>query len=287
VQGVNGVTNLIKIKSRVTSEPPSHEFDTLLARLRLMSSWAAPRLRAALVILGIALGLVPCPPIERLRSGLLVLGTVLGLSGVWMLLPDLLSPKSSGLPFDHNSAEVSAAHRTRAVLSAEIGAIRGDLWANAAYAGAHFMWTDDLSSLDQSDSKLLARVKSNTETALALAPINSAAWLFLAMLPDASVDTESRTDTLLELSYFTAPSAPELAPWRLERVATSSALANKDIWPFVKSDLREILNHRPEFQQAIITAYRSVLPQNQPIFKSLIADVDPAVAQLLHSGQAK
>jgi len=269
---------------RLRSDPTLHTF---LARLKLMSSWAAPRLRLMLVVLGIVVGLVPSLPTERLRSGLLVLGIVLGFSGVWILVADLLSPKTSSLPFDRNGAEAAAAHRIRAVMAAEFGAIRGDLWADAAYTGARFMWTSGLPSLDQSESKLLARVRSNAETALALAPINGAAWLFLAMLPDASADAESRVGTLLEMSYFTAPSAPELAPWRLKRAATSSVLADTDIQEFIKSDIRTILSRPPEFQQAIVAAYRSALPQNQPIFESLVADVDSAVAQSLHASQPK
>lgn len=224
-------------------------------------------------------------PPEKLRLALLLLGIVLGLSGVWMLLPVLLSPNPIGLSFDRNGAEAAAAHRTRAVLAAEIGAIRGNLWASAAFTDARFMGTEGLTSFDRKNSEQLAQAKANAEKALALAPIDGAAWLFLAMLPAAPPDAESRLVTLLEMSYFTAPSAPELAPWRLKRAATSSALADKDIQEFIKSDIREILQRRPEFQQAIIAAYRSALPQNQPIFESLVADVDSAAAQSLHSGQ--
>ena len=226
-------------------------------------------------------------PPARLRSALLALGIFLGLSGVWMLLPGLLSPKATGLPFDRASAEAAATHRSRAVLAAQIGAIRGDLWASAAFTGGLFTLTDRMANLDRTSSVQLAQAKANAETALALAPINGAAWLFLAKLPATTPDDESRAGMLLEMSYFTAPSAPELAPWRLERVATSSALADKDIQAFVKSDLREILSSRPEFQQAIIAAYRNAWPQNQPIFESLVADVDPAVAKLLRPGEPK
>ena len=123
---------------RLRSNPTFH---ALLARLKLISSWTFVRLRPALAVLGIALGLVPSPAPERLRAALLLLGTVLGLSGVWMLVPDLLSPNSIGLPFGPNRVEAGAVKRSRAVLAAEIGAIRGDLWANAAYTGARFMWT--------------------------------------------------------------------------------------------------------------------------------------------------
>ncbi|HUB64979.1 MAG TPA: hypothetical protein VL996_11150 [Methylocella sp.] len=249
-----------------------------------MSLLATPQWRSALLFLGIVLGFVPSPAPVRLRYGLLALGIALGLSGVWLSLSDLLSPKSTGLPFDRNGA---TAHRPLAVLAAEIGVIRGDLWAKAAFTGARFLWTDRPANLNQSDLNLLARVRSNAETALALAPINGTAWLFLAKLPAISPDAESRIGTLLEMSYFTAPSAPDLAPWRLQRAAASSALADKDIQAFVKSDLREMLNRRPDFQQAILAAYRTAWPQNQPIFESLVADIDPGLAQLLRSSQTK
>ncbi len=251
-----------------------------------MSSWAATRLCSALVVLGIVLGLVPSSPPTRLRSGLLVLGVVIGISGIWMLLPDLLSPKTTGLPFDRNGAEAAAQHRNRAILAAGIGGIRGDLWANAAFADARFLWINRLTKYKSSLAQL-ANAKARAETALALAPINGAAWLFLAKLPATSPDAESRGVTLLEMSYFTAPSAPKLAPFRVERVATSSALADKDIQAFVKNDLREIMRRPPEFQQTIIAAYRNALPQNQPIFESLVADVDPTVAQSLRLGEPK
>src|SRR5271166_353375 len=44
---------------RLRSDPTLHTF---LARLKLMSSWAAPRLRLMLVVLGIVVGLVPSLP---------------------------------------------------------------------------------------------------------------------------------------------------------------------------------------------------------------------------------
>jgi hypothetical protein len=223
----------------------------------------------------------------RLRSALVVFGIGLGVSGLWMLLPELLRSKPIGLAFDRNGAEAASARRTRAVLAAEIGAIRGDLWAEAAFTGARFMGTDHSTSLDRTNSRQLARARANAETALALAPINAAAWLFLARLPASSQDDENRVRTLLEMSYFTAPSDLDLATWRLERAATSSALADKDLQAFIKSDIRGILDRGPEFQQAVIAAYRNAWPQNQPIFESLMADTDPAVTRLLRSGQPK
>ncbi len=242
-----------------------------------------PQLQALLARLDVEFSSAPM----RLRWALLVFGIILGLSGLWMLLPELLRPKPIGLVFDRAGAETAAEHRTRAVLAAAIGAIRGDLWAEAAFTGARFMWSDRLAIRDWTSSGQLARARANAETALALAPINGAAWLFLAKLPAISPDGENRVGTLLEMSYFTAPSALDLAPWRLERAATSSALADKDLQAFIKSDIRGILERGPEYRKVIMAAYRNAWPQNQPIFESLVADADPAVAQLLRSGQPK
>ncbi len=178
-----------------------------------------------------------------------------------MAIPDLLSPKSIGLPFDRDTADSAAAHRTGALVAAELGLVRGDLWTKAAFTGAPFLWTARPANLDPAELKQLARVRNTTETALALAPINGATWLFLAKLPATSPETESRIGNLLEMSYFTAPSAPDLALPRIQRAVTSSALANKDLQTFVSGDLREILSRGPQFQQAIIAAYRDALPQ--------------------------
>jgi hypothetical protein len=249
----------------LVSGPTNPAFSTLRARLNFMLS----------------------TPTARLRTVLLALGAILGLSGIWMVIPDLLSPKAPDLPFERATAEAAAKHRTGALMAAEIGLVRGDLWAKAAFAGAPFLWTDRSATLDPNELKQLERVRNTTETALALAPINGAAWLFLAKLPATSPEAESRVGPLLEMSYFTAPSAPDLALSRIQRAATSTALANKDLQTFVSGDLREGLGRGPQFQQAIIAAYRNALPQNQAVFESLITDADPALAQMLRSSPPK
>ncbi|MCI0600302.1 MAG: hypothetical protein L0Y60_12420 [Beijerinckiaceae bacterium] len=223
----------------------------------------------------------------KLRRALFAFGVVLGLCGTWMLLPALVGPKPAGLPLDLNGAEAVAAFRSRAVLAARVSAVRGDLWAEAAFTGAHFMWIDRSANLDPANSKELASVRANAETALSLAPVNGAAWLFLAMLPQSSPDRDSRVPAFLEMSYFTAPNDLSLAPLRVIRAATSSALANKDIQVFIKGDIRGLLDLGPDYQQDIIAAYRSAWPQNQPIFEALVAEIDPGMAELLRSGQAK
>jgi hypothetical protein len=245
----------------------------------------ANRFRPALVVLGVVAGLVPAPVPVRLRCAVLIFGIYLGLFGTWILIPALLAPEPNGLSLDRILADAASTRRPRAVLAARIGAIRGDLWAEAAFTGAHFTWQDPATVLDETASSQLNSVRANAETALVWAPVNSAVWLLLAMLTQNPSDRDSPVSTFLEMSYFTAPNDLSLGSLRVMRAATSSAVANKDIQLFLKSDIRGLLDREPDHQQDIIDAYRQAWPQNQPIFENLVAEINPAVALLLSSPQ--
>ena len=223
-------------------------------------------------------------PADRLRRTLLVVGVVVGLSGIWTLLPAVLAPNPMGFPLNRNLTEATSTWRRRAVLAAEIGAIRGDLWAEAAFAGARVR---QAAGFGDTSSSQLNSIRGDAETALAFAPINGAAWLLLAILTQNAPGQDSRVSTFLEMSYFTAPNDLSLALLRVMRAAASSVLANRDIQLFMKSDIRGILDGGPNRQQDIVAAYRNAWPQNKAIFESLVAEIDPAAAALLNSPQSK
>jgi len=227
-------------------------------------------------------------PPAKLRLGLCVFGVILALCGSWLLLPELLRPRAAGLPQDGAAATAAATHRSAALLAARIGLIRGDLWAEAAFADSSLLWLDRSALLDRANAERLEKARSNTERALALAPVNGAAWLFLAALPGgASSSGDNRVAALLQMSYLTAPNDLDLADLRLERATTSNALADKDIQDLARSDIRRIMAYRPQLKSAIAAAYRNALPQNRPIFEALVGDVDPALAQALRGGASK
>ena len=81
-------------------------------------------------------GIAPEAPATAapLRAGLLIFGIFVGLCGFWLLAPELLRPKLIGLPHDKASAAALGALQPRALLAARIGAIRGELWTQAAFA---------------------------------------------------------------------------------------------------------------------------------------------------------
>jgi hypothetical protein len=224
---------------------------------------------------------VPTPSYLRIRRALFVLSVIVGLCGIWMLVPALLAPVPHGLGLYRDLADAAFTRRSPAVLAARIAAIRGDLWAEAAFTGARFMWEDPGQRPSAARSSQLNGVKANAETALKLAPINAAAWLLLSMLTQNAPDDDSRVSIFLEMSYFTAPNDLSLGPLRLMRAAMSSALANKDIQYFIKNDIRGMLDRGPEHQQDILAAYRAAWPRNQPVLAAMVAEIDPAVAGLL------
>jgi hypothetical protein len=224
----------------------------------------------------------------NLRLALLAFGGCLALCGVWMLLPAVILHNTVGFPPDRASAIAADGYRVPALLAAEIGGVRGDLWAQAAFTDAKLIWPDRATNSDRANASSLESAQSNAEAALALAPINGAAWLFLAQLPAAKSNAAgARITTLLQMSYFTAPNDLTLIPLRLERAILTDALLDKDIQEFVKSDLRLLLAKRPQQQPAILAAYRGASPQNQSVFETLAAEVDPSFGQLLRPGPSK
>jgi hypothetical protein len=212
------------------------------------------------------------------------LAVLLGTMGSWLVVSDLLRPGLSRLALDRPSA-IAAGDVTSARLAAQLGMIRGALWADAAFTdAAAFRWPERAVPVNRASGELLDRARAAMETSLSLAPINAEGWLFLARLPSASGTVDPRVASLLEMAYFTAPNAVALAPRRLERAASSGALSDPEIQDFVKTDIRRILAGKPPATAAIVAAYRGASPQNRALFEALVADVDSGFARTLHPG---
>ena len=227
-------------------------------------------------------------PPAPLRIGLLAFGGVIALGGAWMLLCALLAPPVIALPLNRDAAAAAAAHRGRAVAAARLGVIRGDLYAQAAYADAKLFWLDRARGLDAASAAEIRAARSNAETALALAPVNGSAWLFLAELPPASAKAADQNGLLaLQMSYLTAPDDSALALPRVESAFAASVPIDKDLQAFVKTDLREILTAQPSGRPALLSAYKTASPQNQAIFEALAAEIDPDFGQSLRSQTPK
>ncbi|VTZ27732.1 conserved hypothetical protein [Methylocella tundrae] len=223
-----------------------------------------------------------------LRIGILAFSGVLVIAGLWLLVTALLLPQAIALPLDRTSAAAAAAYRDNALWAARLGVVRGDLFAQAAYTDADLIWLYRTHGPDAANAARLQRAKANAEAAVALAPVNGAAWLLLAELPPGSGKAaEAKGMIALQMSYFTAPNNASLAAARIEQALASPEPLDRDLQEFMKGDLRQILTLQPEQKPAILAAYKAATPQNQASFEALSAQADPDFGQSLRGDAPK
>jgi hypothetical protein len=191
------------------------------------------------------------------RLSTLLFAVVLGFQSAWLLL-----------------AEFS---RVEPKWAAEIGAIRGNLWAESAFTYAHLMQGDA-----GGDVKL-ALALSSLDRALAYAPLQSSAWLMLADLALRYQLPGVDAKEALKMSYYTGPSELELMPLRL-RIAAQSDAFDIELRDTVSREVRLLLSHQQK--SAIIAAYNAAQPAGKHLIEQTIREIDPSVIELLR-GTAK
>ncbi len=225
-------------------------------------------------------------PPAPVRFGLLAYAGFLAIGGLWLTLSALLLPQAIALPLDKASAAAAASHRSSALWAARLGAIRGDLFAQAAFADGDLVWLNRASGLDAADAGRLERARSNIETALALAPVNGGGWLYLSQLaPPPAKGAETAAVVALQMSYLTAPNDPALARARLERALSLATPIDRDLQEFMKGDIRQMVDAQPEQKVAIVAAYKAATPQNRLIFETIAAGADPEFSRSLAGGE--
>src|SRR6266576_3624462 len=74
------------------------------------------------------------------RIALVLFACALGGFALWQLAPEFARSDIRRLPVNSESAAAAATARARALRAAEFGALRGDLWAEAAFTYAAQLW---------------------------------------------------------------------------------------------------------------------------------------------------
>ena len=72
----------------------------------------------------------------RFRLITLLFAVLLSAQSIWLVAAELSRSDIDELPTNANSADAAAAQRDAATRAAEIGVIRGDLWAQSAFTFA-------------------------------------------------------------------------------------------------------------------------------------------------------
>jgi hypothetical protein len=193
------------------------------------------------------------------RLSTLLFAVVLGFQCAWLLL-----------------AEFS---RVDAKWAAEIGAIRGDLWAELAFTDEDLMWGDA-----GGDAKL-ARARSSLDHALTDAPHQSSAWLMLAGLASRYQLPGIDAKEAVKMSYFTGPSELELMPLRLWIAARSDAFSDIELRDSISREVRLLITHQQK--SAIFAAYAAAPSAGRQFIEQTIREIDPSAVESLRATAQK
>jgi hypothetical protein len=216
------------------------------------------------------------------RSSLPVLALVLAGFSLWIWLSEAVRSAVHQLPADRDTAVAAAAQRTRAGRAASFGAVRGDLWSEAAYTYAAPLWLGSESASEAGD--MANEGRPVIERALAHAPHDAGVWLLAASLASQFHWPNSDAAAMLKMSYYTGPNETGLVPLRLFAAIRQGVLADSELQRFVQRDIRMVLTQWSQLKYALIAAYRVADPPTKRFIENAVTETDPAFVQIMRSG---
>jgi hypothetical protein len=220
-----------------------------------------------------------------LRLTALLVAVLLSLQCIWLSAAQLIRPKVDQLPTDAASAAAAAKQRDAAFLAASIGAIRGDLWANAAFTNADLLWSEKGASEKPDSSKTLPRARLSIDRALDEAPHQSGVWLLVAGLARRFPSLGLNATEPLKMSYYTGPSELRLVPLRLRIAVQSDSFSDIEMRQFLSRDIRLLLAQKQT--PAISNAYNVASSAGRSFIEQTVKDIDPSALDTLRTGAQK
>ena len=215
-----------------------------------------------------------------LRLATLLFAMLLGLQCVWLLLTEFRRPATHQLPTDAAAAAEARSSRADATWAATVGAIRGELWAEAAFTYADLMWGDAARGADL--TQVLARAHASVNRALDDAPHQSDVWLLLAGLALRYPLPNISAQEALKMSYYTGSSELDLAPMRLRIATHSETFSDIELREFISRDMRLLLAHQQT--TALASAYNTASASGKHFIEQTVGDIDPTFAKSLRAG---
>jgi hypothetical protein len=208
------------------------------------------------------------------RSLVFLSAIVLASQAIWILSAEFSRPQAVVFPIDPESAADTAASRGAAHRSAQIGIIRGDLWAEDALTYSDVLRHDDKKNSAAQDPSAIEQAREIAERALALAPHDARIWLILASIDSRFDWLNGKASMALRNSYYTGGNETALIPVRLLLSLNLPAITDSDFQQLVRHDLRTIVTRKPEIKSAIMNAYQYALPEGQQFIKDTLSDLD-------------
>ena len=219
--------------------------------------------------------------ITTFRVSVFGFASVLGGLAIWILTAELLRPASIELSTDAQYAVSMYEQRNFASTAAQIGLIRGDLWADAAFAYGDILLNDNY--LSKADKVTIERTRALTEQAITYAPHDLRLWLLRALtyLPLDSLN--DKTSASLKMSYYTGSNAIELIPERLLIATQSRALDDAEFRELVRHDIHIAVIYKSKLMPAIVAAYSNAPISGRQFIQKTLTEFDSAILPSTHS----
>jgi hypothetical protein len=219
-----------------------------------------------------------------LRPVALSFALLLAVQCAWLVLADFFRSGITRLPTEVAAANAARAERPDAALAAKVGAIRGDLWAEAAFTYADLLWSDAKSGAQYPIHEATS-ARSAIDRTLINAPYQSAVWLLRAGLSALHAVPGIKAAEALRMSYYTGPRAQDLMPLRLRIAIRSEAYSDNELSEFIEQDLRVVLSQQKRSTVAAI--YGTAPPAGRLFLERAVGKIDPSAIQSLNTDSAK
>jgi hypothetical protein len=193
---------------------------------------------------------------------------VLGLQAAWLLSAEISRPDLPFFPTGKSEIDDAASQRSRAAAAADIGWLRGDLWAEYAL-------TADSNSLSGVGPQSMAdKGEPVSAKALAAAPYDARLWLLLFRLNAQSGWKDDNTLAQLKMAYYTAPNDARLFAARLQSAMQPQAAGDDELRPLVAHEISAIVTRKPELKPVIADAYRTTNAAGQRLIEEQLTSFD-------------
>jgi hypothetical protein len=225
----------------------------------------------------------PSPAARAFRSTVFAFACALGGLAAWILAAELLRPTGIDFTTESQSAALNYAHRNDAVRAARIGLVRGDLWAEAAFAFGDILWNPG-NNPSNGDAGVFEQTRSLAERAIAHAPHDARIWLLLAADYFRFDWLNERAAASLKMSYYTGSNTIAIVPARLLLAIQSRALENDEFQEFVRHDIKIAVVHKSELMAALVAAYNSAPDAGRQFIEKTVAELDPDLLAAIRPG---
>jgi hypothetical protein len=205
----------------------------------------------------------------RLQCAVALAVLILTAEAAWLILGERHGSEIIASPFIKVHQTVSIDRRDSIREVATIASVRGDLWAESAFADASLLLASPTDPLGEQQTR------GDLSRTLRYAPYRSDVWLTFALLTEIYKWQGADSKALLKMAYYTGPNEANLIPARVKAAfRLTGASADPELRDMIKSDVRIIRHRLPALRPILVDAYKSASVEGRSLEEGLIAELD-------------